>query len=147
MAKDSPIDVGMAVKGGMDAASKALKKASRDAIREAGKIARAELMKTAVVVPGPDRGFSRMGGRKLSVRFESAPGQVEVIPKGPWKIPETGAAPHRGKAWNHAFRHPGTAATQGRRSWSKGRDAAFDVIGVQVLDDIGEAVEQAFERS
>ena len=89
--------------------------------------------------PGPtggDRRFSNMAGYnhggRLAVKLRPKPGEVWVTPRGPWKLAETGAAPHR-------VNHPGTR--QGTRAWTRGQAVVFDRLGREVPDQIGDAVE------
>lgn len=144
MAGDSPLDVADRVAETMAAVSKALRAETKAAMGAAAKVARAEMARTAVQVPGSDRRFSHWRGRPLlstSTKVEdglSGGGvALRVSPRGPWGVAEKGAAPHGG--------HPGTRSTQGRQSWSRGRDATFDVLGVELPERFERVVEEAFE--
>ena len=140
-----PIDVAVGVSAAMDQAFTALRASTKDALMEAGKVAKVELLATATLVPGPDRRFSRGGAAgKLDVKLRVVPGVVFVIPRGLWGVAEEGAGAHLAYAWGHAFQHPGTS--QGRLAWSRGREAAFDRLGIEVPERIGADVETAFGR-
>lgn len=141
---DSPLDVARAVADSMSAASAALQVATKKALRAAGTTARKEMNRVATDVPGGDRRFSNMSrynhGGRLAVTVRQRAGAVFVMSKGPWKLAEEGANPHRiGKGL-----HPGTRASQGRSSWTKGQDATFGVVEKELPREVSEAVEKAF---
>lgn len=137
----SASDVGNDIARSMDRASKALKDATKAAMKDAGAVAKAEMLKTATVVPGADRQFSnfkKAGKLGVRVRQENR-GNVAatiVLPQGPWSLAEFGR-PARGN-------DPGTARTQGKRSWSKGKDATFDRLSDTVPKQVEEQVERGF---
>lgn len=144
---DSASQVGAAIRRSLSASSTALGQAVKDGLKSGGKAARTELNLRAKDVPGGDRRFSNMrgyshGGR-LGVSVRTRGDEVEVSPKGPWKIAEVGASPHRqGRGL-----HPGTRSSQGRRSWTRGRDAVFVEVERSFVNDVGGAVERAFGGS
>lgn len=144
-----PKDPVLGVTDAMASASKAVVAATKQFLTDAGAVARDELKRTSTIVPGRDRRFSRFGrGGMLSVKTRmSGPSMLLVIPVGPWGIAETGARPHTAFMYGHRFDHPGTLATQGRQSWTVGREATFNTITRQFEPAVGEAVEQAFEGS
>lgn len=146
MASDSAIQVGQDVASTMANMSKALESSRKQVLREIGQDARKKLLANATQVPGGDRKFSRMNrynhGGRLAVTYSVREDLVFIGSKGPWKIAEEGAAPHRqGKG-----RHPGTARSQGRKSWTLGADPIIEAAEQQVPEVIGDAVEEAFDR-
>lgn len=114
--------------------SKAIEKATKDITRAGGKVAREKLLEQAKLAAGSDRKFSNFKGPALGVKVRQEKDAALVLPVGPWKIAEVGAAPHGG--------HPGTAAKQGKRRWSKGRDEAFD----QLKRDVPRETEKTIRR-
>lgn len=140
----SPLDAAAVVAGTMTVSSRVLRDATKKALRSVGNDARKTMRAQAVLVPGGDRRFSNMSGYshggRLDVKIKQRDGSVLVMSKGPWKIAEVGANPHRiGRG-----RHPGTRSSQGRRSWTKGQEAVFSDAERTVPKDIGGAVEKAF---
>ena len=111
-------------------------RAVKDINREVGKVARDEAYTTAKASTGGDRKFSRFKGPALGVRLKVDRDGVTVSPSGPWKIAEEGAAPHGG--------HPGTAATQGRKAWSRGRDATVRRLDRQIPETLDRAGDRGF---
>lgn len=136
-----PLEVASEIEAALAAASKALRTATRDALRDAGQIARAELDKRATLGPGPDRRFSRSGrpANRVKVRIDRD-GGARVSPVGAWGLAESGAPAHP----QRRGQHPGTERTQGRGTWTAGRDAAFARITRQLPDQVGTVVEEAF---
>ena len=125
----------------MLAAGKALTDAAKAVVDAAGDTAKAELAKTAPIVPGSDLQFSNWkaaGKLKVRVRRERASEGVGiwVVPVGPWGLAQVGA-----KA--HPVNHPGTK--QGKQSWSKGRDATYARLKGEIPEGLGDAVEEAFD--
>lgn len=123
----------------MASASRAVRAGIRDALTDAAKVARAELDATATLVPGPDRqfsGFKTAGKLRLKVRrFADA---VVVVPVGPWGLAERGRKP--------SAHDKGTQATQGKRAWTRGRDAALARLGRTIPATIGDTVAKEFKR-
>lgn len=136
----SAVDVGNDVGSAMAAAGAALRAVTKEVMVEAGKIAREELILASKPPTGGDGKFSR--GGKLGVVVRQSPGLVTVAPRGLWGVAEGGARAHAGFAWGHPFSHPGTS--QGTLAWSRGREATFDRLGIEVVDRVGDAVEAAF---
>lgn len=142
---NSPLDAAREVADTMDRAARALKQATKESLSDAGTVAKGELTARAGEVPGGDRRFSRMRrynhGGLLNVRTKIiGPTDLLVSPRGPWKLAETGADPHR--LGRRGGWHPGTS--QGRRSWTRGQADVYDKLGRQVPEHIGDAVEEAF---
>lgn len=140
----SPLQVGEDVAKTMAAMSKALDTSTKAALRKVGAGARKTMLARAAEVPGSDRRFSRMArynhAGRLGVTVRVRDDHVFVGSKGPWKIAEVGAAPHRVRGGQH----PGTARSQGRRAWSRGADVALAEAEKAVPKAIGDAVEEAF---
>lgn len=145
MAAKSVFEVSAGVSSAMGAASKALRSSTREALVEAGRLARTNATAAARLSAGADRRFSRWRAPALGARTRSEPGAVEVSPVGPWKVAEVGAAPHRAKAWGRGeFNHPGTRASQGRQGWTRARDKTFDALDIE--QRVGDAVEDGFKE-
>lgn len=136
----TPASVAADIGATLDRMKKALDASRKEVLRDVGKSARADLKAAATQVPGGDRRFSNMSkfnhGGLLDVTFSVRQDMVFVGSKGPWKIAEEGAAPH-----GH---HPGTARSQGRRSWSQTADPISEAAALDVPRVIGDAVEEAF---
>lgn len=133
----------------MGGASRAVQRAIREVEKSVSRIAREEMEAAArTSAAGPDRAFSRFRrAGKLRVKFKRLPDGVLVVPVGPWGITEKGASPHPMKAWGRGrVQHPGTRSKQGRRAWSKGRDATFRRLGRDIPDEVEEAVVRGFEE-
>lgn len=140
-------DLGRSVDSAMSAAQRSLDRAVREVLDGAGKVARQELEKAGgMSATGPDRRFSRWDrAGRLRVKLKKIAGGLLVIPVGPWGVAERGRAPGRMKAWGRGnAMHPGT--NQGRKSWSKGRDATFARLGREIPDEIGDKVERGFRE-
>jgi hypothetical protein len=123
----------------MKATSRALDAATKSALADAEKAAKSELESTGRGPTGGDLRFRNMrrynhGGR-IGVRLRPRRGELWVVPRGPWKLAETGAAPHR-------VNHPGT--TQGTSAWTRGQATTFARLGADIPNKIGDAVENAF---
>lgn len=119
----SPADIGNDIARTMNQASRAVDKAIREVAREGVKVAREEMNKTAAQSAGPDRKFSQAKtGGKLQVRARFDGSGSVITPAGLWGLAEKGAKP--GGKGRHA-NHPGTQGPQGRRAWSRGREATF----------------------
>lgn len=121
--------------------TKALKASVTKALRPVANDARSKMRSAAGPPTGGDRRYSNMrgynhGGR-LDVTVRVRDDMVFVGSKGPWKIAEEGAAPHR-------VNHPGTRGSQGRSSWSRAADPIVDEAETEVPRVIGDAVEEAF---
>lgn len=129
-------NVGREIDQTMKRVSTSLRTATKAALADAAKVSRTELNARAGEVPGGDRVFSnfRKAGR-LAVSTRQNAGVLTVSPKGPWKLAETGASPHR-------INHPGTR--QGRLSWTRGQEAIFDQLEQTIPDQIETDVEKAF---
>lgn len=125
----------------MAAVSKALDKSVKDALRPVAKDARGKMRSAAGPPTGGDRRFSNMGrynhGGRLDVTVSVREDLVFVGSKGPWKIAEEGASPHR-------INHPGTRRSQGRAAWSRAADPLVAEAETEVPRIITEAVEGAF---
>lgn len=137
-------DIGAEMASTLDAVSKAIKDTTKAVMRDSSKAARKHILKQAGVVPGGDRRFSNMAryshGGRLNLTTKSRDLDTWVLPRGPWKLAETGAAAHRfGRGM-----HPGTR--QGRRSWTVGQEATFEELERTVPKEITDAVEGAFRR-
>lgn len=141
---DSPLDVAQGVARAMDAVAAAMAAATKKAMRGVASDARKEMTRQARVVPGGDARFSNMArynhGGRLAVKTTVRDDEVFVMSKGPWKIAEEGASPHRmGRGV-----HPGTRSTQGRRSWTVGERAVLDSAEHEVPAALTDGVEAAF---
>lgn len=123
--------------GSLRAATKAIATGTRKLQAEVGKIAREEHDRHATEVPGADRRFSRSKkpANRVKVRADRD-GEVRVSPVGAWGLAETGRLPSGTNA--------GTVAKQGKRSWSKGQEAAQARIDKRVPEVVGDEVEEAF---
>jgi hypothetical protein len=135
----TPLDVGRDVADTMAGVSKVLARATKESLTEAAKVAKDAINAKSPGPTGGDRRFSNMrrynhGGR-LGVKTRQRSGQLWVIPAGPWKLAETGAAPH-------PVNHPGTR--QGTRAWTRGQVETFAKLERTVPDDIARDVEEAF---
>ncbi len=121
--------------------SKALDKSAKDALKPTAKDARAKMRGAAGPPTGGDRRYSNMSGYnhggRLDVTVSVRPDLVFVGSKGPWKIAEEGAAPHR-------VNHPGTRRSQGRQAWSRAADPLANDAETEVPRIITDAVEGAF---
>lgn len=143
---DSPLDVGRAVQSSMNAASTAMAAGLKAALRAVNANARKEMTKQSRLVPGGDARFSNMArynhAGKLAVKTTTRPDSVFVMSKGPWKLAEEGANPHRiGRGM-----HPGTRSSQGRRSWTKGEQSVFQQSETDIPETITDAVVSAFMK-
>lgn len=129
-------DVAREIDSTMKRTATALRAATKAALADAAKLSRSELRAKAGQVPGPDRVFSnfRKAGA-LDVSTRQRDGVLTVSPRGPWKIAETGAAPH-------PVNHPGTH--QGRMSWTTGQADIFDKLDRTIPADIEADVSKAF---
>lgn len=141
---DSPIDVGIAIGRSLNAAAAAIQAATKAELRGAGVAARKEMTRQAGDVPGSDRRFSNMSryghGGRLAVNVRGRGAAVFVMSKGPWKLAEEGADPHR----IGGGVHPGTRSSQGRRSWTKGQEAVLGRVERTLPSAVAAAVESAF---
>lgn len=130
-------DIGRSLKGMGREIDRAVKQVNRDV----GNIAREEAYDTAKASTGGDRRFSHFKGGALGVRLRVDQDGVTVSPTGPWKIAEEGAkAGGKGRHRNH----PGTAASQGRQAWTRGRDATVQRLDRQIPDTLDRAAERGF---
>lgn len=144
----TPDEIGRAVGKSMDGLNVAVRRATREAMKDSGDLARTEITTEAIPVTGPDKRFSNFGrAGTLKVRLRQIPGGVRVSPQGPWGIAEKGAAPHQGSAWGRGkTKHPGTRAKQGRRAWTKGREATFRALDGQLPETVDRVMRQEFNR-
>jgi hypothetical protein len=137
----TPSQVGAEASAALVRTAKAIGKATKDAMKDAADVAKAELKVTSTIVPGGDARFSNMRGYnhggKLAVKSKPYDGGVTIIPRGPWKLAESGRDPGRRN-------HPGTRSSQGRKSWTKGQEATFQRLGREVPEHIGDEAERAF---
>lgn len=140
----TPIQVGADVAKTMASVTRALDASTKKALREVGAEAKKPLMAAATEVPGGDRRFSNMArynhGGRLNVTTRIKSELVFVGSKGPWKIAEVGADPHRIRGGMH----PGTRRSQGRASWSRAADRVLDAAAKGVPKTIEDGVEEAF---
>lgn len=137
----TPLEAAAQVESTMKAATKALDSGLREVTKPVGKVARAEMRRTATIVPGSDRRFSnfpRAGSLRVKIRPDRGGMGTWVIPVGPWGIAEKGAGPH-------PVNHPGTRGKQGRRSWTIGMNATFAELGQEVPEGLAKRVEAAFD--
>lgn len=140
--------MGRDIERSMAGASRAVTAGIKVAMRDAAKVARAELKKTAPLVPGPDRQFSnfpRAGRLAVRTRFYADSSELEVVPVGPWGIAERGAGPHAMKAWGRGrAQHPGTRSKQAKKAWSRGRDATLKITSERIPEIIANEVAGGF---
>lgn len=145
MASGSPLQIGEDIAKTMVNINKAVTASSRKAMRDVGNTAKQPMLSAAGPPTGGDRRYSNMrrynhGGRldvNVVVRAGSDWALAFVGSKGPWKIAEAGASPHR-------VNHPGTAGSQGRSAWSRAADPIVAKLAADAEDTITEAVEDAF---
>lgn len=135
------LQVGADVASTMANVKRALVASTKKALRPIAADSRKTMLGAAAAPTGGDRRYSNMrrynhGGR-LDVTTRYRDDHVFVGSKGPWKIAEEGASPHR-------INHPGTARSQGRRAWSSAADPLVAEAEVKVPQVIGDAVEEAF---
>jgi hypothetical protein len=137
----SALQVGADVASTMAAVSAALEKSVKTALRPVVNDARKRMRAAAGPPTGGDRRYSnRRGynhGGRLDVTANARDDLVFVGSKGPWKIAEEGASPHR-------VNHPGTRGSQGRSAWSRAADPIVADAESEVPRIITEAVEGAF---
>ena len=137
----SALQIGNDVARTMASVSKALDKSVKNALRPIAKDARTTMRSAAGPPTGGDRRFSNMGrynhGGRLDVTVSVREDLVFVGSKGPWKIAEEGARPHR-------VNHPGTRRSQGRAAWSRAADPIAADAATEVPRIITKAVEGAF---
>lgn len=144
-----PLDMAKDVDRAMAGATRAVRDAVKQVGKDAEKVARAKLGPAAKIVPGGDARFSRMAklnhGGRLGLRFRHDTEGVTVVPRGPWKLAETGADAHTGKAGKdrHPTDHPGTR--QGRKSWSTARAEVLRELDRTVPDMVARKVEGGFD--
>lgn len=120
----------------LQAQAKNVRQFVRDVAKDAAKIAREEHRTAAAAGTGGDRRFSNFKGPALDVKAKYEPGGVQIVPRGPWKIVEEGAAPHGN--------HPGTRATQGRKLWTRAEEATVDRLDRVIPDGVDAAMEAGF---
>jgi len=141
MASGSAIQVGADVASTMANVNRALVKSAKESLRPVAKDARSTMRSAAGPPTGGDRRFSNMGrynhGGRLDVTVSVRDDLVFVGSKGPWKIAEEGARPHR-------VNHPGTRRSQGRAAWSRAADPLAADAATEVPRIITKAVEGAF---
>lgn len=145
MLSGSALKIGTDVASTMANVNKAVTASSKKAMRDVGNAAKKRMLPAAGPPTGGDRRYSNMsrynhGGRldvTVSVRAGSDWALAFVGSKGPWKIAEAGASPHR-------VNHPGTARSQGRSAWSRAADPLIRELGTDVEETITDAVEDAF---
>jgi hypothetical protein len=146
----TPFQVGAEVGTTMTRLTKTLRTATKEAMTDAGKVAKQELEAQGKRRTG-DLRFSNMGGARLAVRLRPTDADLTVSPRGPWGMLEPGAKPHAITSkrpmrigntvrWG-PFKHPGTPNT---RAWSTGRDETFERLGREVPKQIGDKVEGVF---
>jgi hypothetical protein len=152
-----PGDIADGVGRSLDLVARQLNQAVRDLAKEAAKVAREEHRSTARAATGGDGAYSGLGNAgRLSIRVRYGDEGVAIIPKGTWKIAEEGADPHvirpkKGKAlkiagqdWREgAVNHPGTARKQGKKAWSKAREATVKRWDKAVPEQVERAVDEA----
>lgn len=136
------VQVGTDVAATMANVKRALDASVKKALQPIAAEARKTMRAAAARPTGGDRRYSNMrrynhGGR-LDVTTRYRDDLVFVGSKGPWKIAEAGADPHR-------VNHPGTARLQGQRAWSLAADGLVDDAEKKVPKVITEAVEGAFD--
>lgn len=156
----NPASVGMGVSRSAVTLQQTFKRAVREVTKAGGKIAREEHKAAAAAVTGGDGRYSGLGAAgRLTIRVRNDGDVAEVIPKGAWKIAESGAAPHtikpkKGKALrladghirDTALNHPGTAGSQGKRAWTKAEEATIARLDKTAAAEVDTAVDQAFRR-
>lgn len=137
----TPLQVGADVAATMASCSKAVDTSIKKALRPIANDARAKMRAAAGPPTGGDRRYSRMSrynhGGRLDVTASTRTGLVFVGSKGPWKIAEEGASPHR-------VNHPGTRRSQGRSAWSRAADPIVEQAANEVPRVIVDGVEAAF---
>lgn len=138
---DSPLDVATEIERSLAAVTAAIRKGTREALRDAGAVARAEHDARASEAPGPDKRFSRSkkptpkAPLRIKVRVDRD-GGVRISPQGPWGLGAEGDVEVPGK-------HPGI---KGKRSWSKGKAATAARLDRSVPQTIDQQVTEAFKR-
>lgn len=134
---DTPESIAADFARSMAGVKKELTRAVRAVAKEGGAVAREEHHLTAAQSAGPDRMFSRFKkAGKLDVKLRYNDDGASVIPRGPWKIAEEGAAPHGG--------HPGTRAKQGRKAWTRAEAETIAVLDDRIPKTVTEAVDRGF---
>jgi hypothetical protein len=137
----------------MTRVTKTLRTATKEALTDAGKVAKKELETQGKRRTGGDLRFSGMGGARLGVQLRQADAALTVSPRGPWGMLEPGAKAHVIKSqrtmpigggmfrFGPFLKHPGTPDT---RAWTTGRDETYERLGREVPEQIGDEVERSF---
>ena len=125
----------------MTAISKKIDAATKEIVKDALDVSRQEMKTTAAGPTGGDGRFSGFGpAGRLRVKGKYDPGGVTILPVGVWKVAEEGVDPHMQP--RRKFKHPGTK--QGRKSWTRGRDAALTRLDKSIPATLDKAVEEGF---
>lgn len=119
-----------------------LKKAQTAITRDCGTVAREEHAITAKEATGGDGRYSGFGAAgKLGVRAKTVgEGGVDIIPKGVWKVAETGVDPHNQP--KRKWHHPGTS--QGNKAWSRAETATVARLDETIPRTLDAAAERGF---
>ena len=148
----TPLQLGEDVAATMRNLDRALRSSTRDALRDAGKTAKAELERVRPT-PGPVAApaqHARRPSRRQGSGVRRRGGDLAVGSVG---HPRTGrAGPHRsarrGNVWRIGgrvvrgpVRHPGTRNTN---AWTIGQEATFRAVETDFPKQVGDAVEGAF---